>query len=195
MRRAVGGVTSDEIRRVALDMFSAQGYDGTSIRDIADGVSIRGSSMYNHFASKEAILWDLCSRALDRLHETWQEAESRLPPSATPLERLTAFVSSDVRYHAESRQEAVIINAQLGRLDAAHRAFAVKRRADYEAILTDIVHQCVGAERAAEPSTRMTVYAILQMAAAVANWYRPDGPLDIDQICEAYSAMALKLVR
>jgi AcrR family transcriptional regulator len=47
--------TEDEIRRVALAMFSATGYDGTSVRAIAKRVGIRAVSLYNHFSSKEEI--------------------------------------------------------------------------------------------------------------------------------------------
>lgn len=186
--------TSSEIRRVALEMFSAHGYHGTSVRDIARAVGIRGSSMYHHFPSKEAILWELTADAFTQLHETRRAEADRLPPSATPVQRLEAFVRSDVRYHARHREEASIINAQIGSLAPAHRAAAVERRAEYESILTEIVHDCVGPGRAADPKTRLIIYAILQMSAAVAVWYRPDGPLDVEDICTSYALMAAKLV-
>lgn len=186
--------TANEIRRVALELFSTRGYDGTSVRDICEAVGIRGSSMYNHFPSKEAILWDLTSRAFERLRDAWAAEAERLPDDTAPLQRLEAFVRSDVQFHALHRREASIINAQITSLNSAHRAQAIKWRADYEAILTAIVHDCVGRERADDPRTRLTVYAILQMCMAVAGWFRPDGPLGIEEICLAYAEMARKLV-
>lgn len=186
--------TVNEIRRVALEMFSARGYDGTSIRDIATAVGIRGSSMYNHFASKEAILWDLTSRAFDQLHETWVAAAQRLPAEAPPLMQLEAFVHSDIRFHAIYRREASLINAHIPSLNAEHRAAAIARRAAYEEILTGIVQAYVGPARAEDPRTRLTVYAILQMCMAVSGWFRPDGPLSIDEVAAAYAEMARKLV-
>lgn len=186
--------TANEIRRVALELFSARGYDGTSVRDISDSVGIRKSSMYNHFPSKEAILWELTSQAFTELHEAWATAAQQLPGNATPLERLSAFVRSDVRFHALHRKEASIINAHFTSLNADHLARAIEWRAAYEATLTAIVHDCVGSRRAADPRTRLTVYAILEMCLAVAGWYRPDGPLDIEDICSTYAEMAHKLV-
>ena len=51
--------TKEEILDVALDLFAGQGFHGTSIREIAEGVGIRKSSIYNHFKSKEDILEQL----------------------------------------------------------------------------------------------------------------------------------------
>jgi AcrR family transcriptional regulator len=193
-KAAAAEPTVNEILRVALDLFSSRGYDGTSIRDIAEAVGIRGSSMYNHFPAKQAILWELAQRAFTQLNESWHQEESLLSPSATPHERLAAFVRADVRYHAVHTNEASIINAQIRSLAPEHRTTAVRRRAEYEAILTDIVHGCLGASAAADPRAKLTIYAILQMCAAVAGWYRPDGPLGIDEICCAYAELATKLV-
>lgn len=46
----------DKIFDVSIDLFSQYGYDGVSVRQIAQTVGIRESSIYNHYKSKEAIL-------------------------------------------------------------------------------------------------------------------------------------------
>ncbi len=48
--------TKKEIFKAALDLFSRNGFAGTSIRMISRQVGIRESSVYNHFKSKEEIL-------------------------------------------------------------------------------------------------------------------------------------------
>ena len=48
--------TKGAILETALDLFSKEGYAGTSIRHIASSVGIRESAIYNHFKSKEDIL-------------------------------------------------------------------------------------------------------------------------------------------
>ena len=50
------GNTRDEILNVALDLFSVNGYEATSISQIADAVGIRKASLYSHFGSKQEIL-------------------------------------------------------------------------------------------------------------------------------------------
>ena len=47
--------TRERILDAALDLFARQGFAGTSVRQLARAVGLRESSLYNHFAGKEAI--------------------------------------------------------------------------------------------------------------------------------------------
>ena len=48
--------TGARIRAVALDLFSSQGYEQTSLREIADRVGLTKASLYYHYPSKQALL-------------------------------------------------------------------------------------------------------------------------------------------
>ena len=56
--------TRDEILKVALDLFSVNGYEATSISQIADAVGIRKASLYSHFISKQEILDNVVAAVL-----------------------------------------------------------------------------------------------------------------------------------
>ncbi|MCL1631398.1 TetR/AcrR family transcriptional regulator [Sporolactobacillus sp. CPB3-1] len=71
--------TKQEIFNCALALFSEKGYNGVSIRDIARAVGIKGSSIYNHYAGKEAIMDDIC--------QTFVKTFSFSRP---PIDRITA---------------------------------------------------------------------------------------------------------
>ncbi|MBE6072146.1 MAG: TetR/AcrR family transcriptional regulator [Clostridium butyricum] len=47
--------TKENIIKESINLFSVKGYDAVSIRDIAKTVGIKGSSIYNHFESKEDL--------------------------------------------------------------------------------------------------------------------------------------------
>lgn len=51
--------TKEKIFEVSLDLFSKKGYDSVSLREIAEEVGIRKSSIYSHYPSKESILMDI----------------------------------------------------------------------------------------------------------------------------------------
>ncbi|MBR6089678.1 MAG: helix-turn-helix transcriptional regulator, partial [Anaerolineaceae bacterium] len=42
--------TREEILEAALDLFAVNGYEATSISQLADAVGIRKASLYSHFA-------------------------------------------------------------------------------------------------------------------------------------------------
>lgn len=50
------GNKKQEILDASLELFSVQGFEATSISQIAEAVGIQKSSLYSHFRSKQAIL-------------------------------------------------------------------------------------------------------------------------------------------
>jgi AcrR family transcriptional regulator len=84
--RRSGSETRAEILRVALEQFTERGYDGTSIRDIAVALGITKSSLYYHFAGKEAIVRALLDGRRNEIDEliTWVDGQE---PGADLLRR------------------------------------------------------------------------------------------------------------
>lgn len=54
--------TRENIMEESLNLFAIKGYDSVSIRDIAKNVGIKGSSIYNHFKSKDEIFNSIVSK-------------------------------------------------------------------------------------------------------------------------------------
>lgn len=76
--------TKELILQEALKMFSNQGYDSVSIRDIAKTVNIKESSIYYHFKNKQDIVDSLVSKFeghLNMLVEKLNEAIVKLAPN------------------------------------------------------------------------------------------------------------------
>lgn len=60
------GNTKQDILNASLDLFSVQGFEATSISQIADAVGIRKASLYSHFESKQAILDTLVKEIMEQ---------------------------------------------------------------------------------------------------------------------------------
>jgi len=60
-----GERTASRVMDIAENLFAAQGYDGTSLRQIADRADIKQPGLYNHFSSKEALYEAVLFRALN----------------------------------------------------------------------------------------------------------------------------------
>jgi AcrR family transcriptional regulator len=74
--------TRERILDVALDLFTDQGFDGTSMREIAGRLGITKPSIYYHFASKEDVLLALHMRQ----HEFAKAALAHLADRPITLE-------------------------------------------------------------------------------------------------------------
>lgn len=82
--------TKDRILYAAMALFSQRGYDGVSVRDIAQEVNIKASSLYKHYENKEAILesiFSLFKRSMAQTVLSEEELEHLLK-GLTPLKFL-----------------------------------------------------------------------------------------------------------
>ncbi len=62
--------TKSRILSAALELFSTSGYEGVSVKQIAEGVGIKDSSLYKHFSSKQEIFDTLLEQMNTRFAET-----------------------------------------------------------------------------------------------------------------------------
>ena len=79
--RRDGAETHALVRRTALRLFTEQGYESTSLRQIADELGINKASLYYYFDSKEAILQSLFEERGTEAEQllTWLRAQPRTP--------------------------------------------------------------------------------------------------------------------
>lgn len=61
------GDTRSRIQAVALELFTEQGYEKTSLREIAERLGVTKAALYYHFKSKEDIVDSLVSDRIERL--------------------------------------------------------------------------------------------------------------------------------
>ena len=96
------GNTKQEIIEAALDLFSAQGFEATSVSQLAGAVGIRKASLYSHFENKQAILDALVKDVLEQYathsifaKTNWEEDSDNLP--RTP-DAAVQMIQGQIRY-------------------------------------------------------------------------------------------------
>ena len=96
------GNTKQEILEASLELFSVQGFEATSISQIANAVGVRKASLYSHFGSKQAILDTLVKQVLQQYgehsvlaHGNWEKDAGNLPLTADEAVRM---VQGQIRY-------------------------------------------------------------------------------------------------
>lgn len=65
--KGYGHLRRAEILRAAESIFVAEGYEGATIRKIADEVGVSSTCLYMHFRDKDEILLEICTAALEEL--------------------------------------------------------------------------------------------------------------------------------
>lgn len=83
--------TKERILEEALTLFSQNGYDGTSVEQIAEKVGIKAPSLYKHFKGKEDMLNAIIDNAEARYEESFGSEKhiGKLPESKEAFVRVT----------------------------------------------------------------------------------------------------------
>jgi AcrR family transcriptional regulator len=89
--------TRERIQSVALELFAEQGYDKTSLREIAERLDVTKAALYYHFKSKEDIVTSLVEDYFGQIDQlvAWGRAQPRTPESrAEVLRRYYGIVAA-----------------------------------------------------------------------------------------------------
>jgi AcrR family transcriptional regulator len=76
--------TRDKILDAARELFITEGYDGVSMRRVAEKIEYSPTAIYVHFADKNELFHELCHQDYARLAEVFQSSAM----STDPVERL-----------------------------------------------------------------------------------------------------------
>ncbi len=80
-----------QISTVAIDLFTAQGFDETSVDDIADAVGIARRTLFRYYPSKNAIAWGDFDAHLDEMRTLLAAIPAELPISEALRRALVSF--------------------------------------------------------------------------------------------------------
>src|SRR5215470_5935631 len=93
------GDTRQRIQAVAVELFAEQGYDKTSLREIAERLGVTKAALYYHFKSKEDIVRSFVEDYRAELEQViaWGASQPRTPESrAEILSRYAGIVSEQL---------------------------------------------------------------------------------------------------
>jgi AcrR family transcriptional regulator len=187
--------SSDGQRRVlgaCVELFAAQGYAATSIRDIASAAGLQPASLYNHFSSKDAMLTELVLLGFDQHLQRVISAALNAP--SEPREQLREAVHAHVMVHCEYPNLALVVNHERRHLPAEIKAQsrAISDRA--AGLINEILSRGASDGSFALRAQRVTLFALSSMGVDAARWFPYQHDIDAEQLCNEYAELALRMV-
>ena len=151
----------------AARLFRAQGFHGTSIRDIVRAVDMLPGSLYYHFAAKEDLLAAVYAEGVRRITERVGTAADT---QTEPWARLEAACVAHLEALLEESDYAqVVIRVRPGDVPAV-AAHLVTLRDGYERLFVELIAALPLAPGLDRSSLRLMLLGALNWSQ---NWYRP----------------------
>jgi len=187
-RRGRPGHDLAAVLRAAIELFNRKGYDATSIGDVAEELGVTKSAVYHHVPSKEHLL----SAALDEALAGLEAAvDAAVEAEGSAYERLQAVVRRSVEVLVDHQPAVTLLLRVHGNTATENAALLRRRRID--ARLAALVGQAAdeGALRA-DLDPDLVSRLLFGMINSLIEWYRPSGPVHVEQLADAVSAIAFE---
>jgi AcrR family transcriptional regulator len=182
------------IRAAAREAFAEQGYHGTSVRDIAARSGVSMAALYYHYAGgKQELLFAVLREAAEDYFVVCEQALAAA--SEEPAARLEALVRTTVRYRVRRRTESSLNLVELRNLEPRYRKLLDARSETATRMWAGIIADGLATGDFSTPWPDDARRAIIAMCNAIADWYRPDGPVTVGELADRYASLALTLLR
>jgi TetR/AcrR family transcriptional regulator, cholesterol catabolism regulator len=181
--------TRERLLRAAVDLYSAKGFAGASVLDVARRARVTKGAFYHHFESKAHLIMAIHNRFVDlQIGDITTIVEKRLAPTETLAEAIIVVFRNMINH-----KESVLLfvreyPAMPHDVDRVVRA----RRLKYEQLLVGVIDR--GRESGVfhtELPTNVLLYGILGMCAWATQWYDPKRAPAPEVIGRNYASMVI----
>jgi AcrR family transcriptional regulator len=185
-----------EILRTAARLFQQQGYDATSMNDVAAALKLSKGGLYHHFESKDEILYHIMSHAMQITEDRVINVVRRLDATradASGIDITEERLQTLIRLHIEvvlspEDREITVMLHENHPLPPALRRKINARKKDYvhfvENLIADVQRKR-GSRSAVTP--RAAAFALVGMINWIYQWYKRDGPLTGNALVQQYT--------
>ncbi len=203
-------VNKQDILLAAADVLQRNGYEATTMKDIAAEVNLTAASLYHHFRNKDTLLLAVLEAGLEQIIGQIEPiVHSRLSSADKLRQMITAHIVSLTQNTAVAAAMIFEMKSLVGgrsELDrngdtAAHEEFVARqqaviaRRDQFEELFRQVVRE--GIERGEFRPVDVGIFTKTFLGAHnwVGLWYRPSGRLKGHEIAELMADTFLRALR
>ncbi len=171
----------------AAEIFHEQGFDATSMSNIAAAVDLTKAGLYYYIESKEDLLFAIMNYAMEQL-ETMVIVPSR--EIADPEERLRSIIARHGRLLTEGNKAITILTDEIEGLKPKHRKEILDRKRIYFDFVRDTLEALRSAGKLHAVNATVATFSLFGTLLWLPRWFRPNGRLSSEQVIEEITHIA-----
>lgn len=175
----------EAILRVFAEHVADRGYAETSLGDIAAELHLSKGTIVHHFGSKERLLGELHAAYFTRRFAETDFIHAELE---NPVARLVAMIYALLAAHRDDRAASLACLRELVRyFEGDLTTYVREQRVRYTRIVVDILEDGVAQGLLHSANPGISALQIFGMCNYAWTWYRPDGPLSVEEIARLFA--------
>jgi len=180
------------IREEACRLFYQEGYENATLEAVAKRLQITKPSIYQHYANKGELLFDICKTGISLSLEAVEQAVAL---RTTPLRRLMALTESVLKIIFDYQEFIVVYTREEKHLDRAQARAIRELRSAFDHKLGTLLAQGSAAKELSVEDPVLTATTIGGIMTWVSLWYSPSGKRTQVEITTHIKEMILRLVQ
>ena len=178
-----------QIDGTATALFRARGFAATSMRELALAVGLEAGSLYSHVRSKEEILHRVCFGLAEEFFAAFAAATA---DDAQPVaQRLRQAIEAHVQVLTRDGAASSVFLHEWRHLSEPARTGFVALRDRYEAGFRALIARGTATAELRCPDPAFAALTLLASLNWLPTWYRPDGPLNPEEIAHRLAEQLL----
>ena len=171
----------DELIDAAAHLFREQGYERTTVRDLAQAVGMQSGSLFYHFKNKAEILEAVMAKGVT---DITINAEAALQHDVAPIEKLRSLIREHLKALLGSSQHALeVLLYEWHSLSPEARERIVELRDRYEAIWQVVLDE-VAKDGLLPDDTAFLRKMLFGSMNWTVQWFRPNGNMSINELAD-----------
>ena len=192
LKEEVSDFKRRRIREEACRLFYQDGYENATLEAVAKKLQITKPSIYQHYANKGELLFDICKTGISLSLEAVEQAVAL---RTTPSRRLIALIESVLNIIFDYQEFIVVYTREEKHLDRAQARAIRELRSAFDHKLGTLLAQGSAAKELSVEDPVLTATTIGGIMTWVSLWYSPSGKRTQVEITTHVKEMILRLVQ
>ena len=182
----------ERILETATRLFYESGYRATSMESIADELSATKPFIYYHFKNKYDILEEIAIRVIRLANDASQRA---IDVGGDPEQVLSNMARNYARLVIEEQRIIAVFWREESNFTDETRNKILGEQQRFSASLANVLIKGAENGQFSVEHPRLTALSIMNLITFMYTWYRPDGSRKVDDLCDHYVQLTLRMVK
>ena len=153
----------------AAHLFRKNGFNATSMRDLAENVGVEAASLYNHINSKAELLQEICFKIANKFTEHMDDV---MASDQTAIVKIEAILRFHIRQMIHNFEEVYVSDREWKHLTDPYLSNFKSQRRTHRQRIASIIEEGIKKEEIKKIDAPTAVLILLHAVSGIESWHR-----------------------
>ena len=153
----------------AAQLFRKNGFNATSMRDLAENVGVEAASLYNHISSKAELLQEICFRIANKFTAQMDEV---MMSDLTAIGKIESILRFHIRQMLHNYEEVYVSDREWKHLTDPYLSNFKSQRRTHRPRIASIIEEGIRKNEIKKIDAPTAVLILLHAVSGIESWHR-----------------------